>query len=84
MHGTCAVSLSFRGVYYQYMNVEFEEEEALTMGRPKSKKNSPITRMFIRVGVAKDEGGAQRVLLIISGVCLIAALLIVLNLFGIL
>lgn len=62
------------------MNVEFDEEPAI-ITRPKVQKASLFTRLAIKLKLAKDEAGAQRVMLITALVCLGAALLLFINLF---
>lgn len=66
------------------MSVEFQEEEMPIAAHAKLKKHSLITRTLIGLHIAKDEVSAQRILLIIAGLCLAAAVLIFLNLLGIL
>lgn len=62
------------------MSVEFHEEETLVAPRPQQKKLSLFNRIVMKLGFAKDEAGAQRVLLVISLLCFGAALLVFINL----
>lgn len=55
------------------MSVQFNEEDMVTT-RPKPQKLSLFTRVVYKLKLADNEAGAQRVMLIIAGVCIAAAL----------
>lgn len=63
------------------MSVEFHEEETLIAPRPvQQKKLSLFNRIVIKLGLAKDEAGAQRVLLIVALAIFALALAVFANL----
>jgi hypothetical protein len=62
------------------VDVQFEEETPF-MARPKpAKKLSLFTRIVMKLGLAKDEAGAQRVLLIAALVIFAFAAAVFINL----
>lgn len=66
------------------MSVEFHEEDPMVMRQQKPPHRvSPFTRLVYALKLAKDEAGAQRIMLIVSLCFLAAAILLFLNLAGI-
>ncbi len=51
--------------------VEFHEEQQFTRTQPKAAKTSFITGLVIKSGLARDEQGAQKVLIGIIGLCIL-------------
>ena len=66
-------------VYTRAMNVQFEEDTSV-VSRPRPEKASFLTRMILGLKLAKDEKGAQQVMLMISLAALGLAGLLVANL----
>ena len=62
-------------------SVEFHEEADFIV-RPRPRKASFFTRVIYKLKLAKDEAGAQRVMLVITGICFTLAALLFLNLAG--
>ena len=54
-------------------NVEFDEEQSYVRPKPEAPHGSAMARLVIASGLAKDEKGAERVLLIIAGLCVLLA-----------
>lgn len=67
------------------MSVEFHEEDPVFTPRQQKPPHrvSPLTRLVYALKLAEDEAGAQRVMLIASLSFLAAAVLLFLNLAGI-
>lgn len=53
------------------MNVEFNENRPLM---DYQEKKGGLTAMLIKLGLAKDEKGAQKVMLIITTICFVLAI----------
>lgn len=65
------------------MDVQFHEEEVAFARPVPVKKPSLLTRLIYKLKLAKTEAEAQRLMLIVSLVCLAAAALVVLNFMGV-
>ncbi len=56
------------------MNVEFNENRPNNYNLPE--QQSGLTNFFIKLGLAKDETGAQKVMIIVSIICIALAIYI--------
>lgn len=65
------------------MDVQFNEEDQVLAHRKPEPKVSLFTRIVYKLKLANTEAGAQRIMLIAAGVFLGAAILVFLNLAGI-
>jgi hypothetical protein len=56
------------------MNVEFNENKPIDYSMPA--KVGGVTNFFIKLGLAKDEAGANKVMIVVTIICLALAIYI--------